>query len=169
MAAAQGEQLGVGGEHAAVRLGCAASDGSSTAASNVAGSAGSATASVHSARRTRAGGPAAVASSSSGSPWSTKNGNGAVSPYSSPMNSSGVNGDSSTVAAATSRWRWSYGGRAPAGVLPTWSWLDVNTTKRSCGDVVGGPAVAAAAVDASSRPVNTQRRASASARSATPS
>ena len=39
------------------------------------------------------------------SPWSTKNGNGAGSAYSSPMNSSGVNGDSRTAAAATRRWR----------------------------------------------------------------
>ena len=52
-AAAQGEQLGVGREHACGAARSAASDGSSTAPANVAGSPGSATSSVHSSRNSR--------------------------------------------------------------------------------------------------------------------
>ena len=44
-----------------------------------------------------------MASAISGSMWSEKNWNGARSPYSSPMNSSGTNGDSSVQKAASGR------------------------------------------------------------------
>ena len=104
-----------------------ASVGSSTAPWKVSTAAGSAMgrsqpASVNSAAR-----PVRVAARRSGSPWSTKNGNGAGSAYSSPMNSSGVNGPRVTVAVASTRCARLRAGRRPSGVLPTWSWFDEHT------------------------------------------
>ena len=63
--------------------------------------------------------------------WSEKNWNGARSPYSSPWNSIGVNGDSSVQNAASGR--ASTGSRSPNARLPTWSWLAEKTTNRSGG------------------------------------
>ncbi len=61
--------------------------------------------------------------------WSVKNWNGAVSPYSSPMNSIGTYGDSS-VQKAASGWT-SAGRRSPKARLPTWSWFWSKTTNCS--------------------------------------
>ena len=64
--------------------------------------------------------PSRVASAIALSMWSEKNWNGAGSPYSSPMNSIGVNGESSVIRAASGR---AGGGiRSPNARLPTWSW-----------------------------------------------
>src|SRR5581483_7721120 len=73
--------------------------------------------------------PRRTASTNCGSEWLTKYGNGARSPYSSPWNTSGTNGDRSTAAAAR---RDASAGReadrrSPAIRLPTWSWFCANT------------------------------------------
>ena len=92
-------------------------------ASNVAGSWGSGTSrplnaakAANSRRR-----PSRVATAISSSMWSEKNWNGAVSPYSSPWKSIGVNGDSSVQSAASGL--ASSGSRSPNARLPTWSWF----------------------------------------------
>ena len=102
-------------------------------ASNVAGSCGSGTSrprnsakAANSRRR-----PSRVAVAIDSSMWSEKNWNGASSPCSSPWKSIGVNGDSSVQNAASAR--VSTGSRSPNARLPTWSWLALNTTKRSGG------------------------------------
>ena len=61
--------------------------------------------------------------------WSVKNWNGARSPYSSPMKSSGVLPAKSTIAKATRC--ASAGRRSPSARLPTWSWFCAQTTSRS--------------------------------------
>ena len=73
------------------RSNVAASWGSGISSPNAANAA-------NSARR-----PSRVACAISASMWSEKNWNGAVSPYSSPMNSIGVNGESSVQNAASGR------------------------------------------------------------------
>ena len=66
--------------------------------------------------------------------------NGAVSPYSSPMNSIGMKGESTTAAAA----RRSLAGetivdrRSPSMRLPIWSWFCAKTTNCSPSRVFGG-------------------------------
>ena len=66
--------------------------------------------------------------------------NGFVSPYSSPMKSSGTYGESSSSAAASLSWsgETSVDSRSPAARLPTWSWFWIATTKRSRGMPVDG-------------------------------
>ena len=64
-----------------------------------------------------------------GSMWSVKNWNGALSPYSSPWKSSGVNGLKRTTAAATRR--FASGSRSPTARLPTWSWFWAHATMRA--------------------------------------
>jgi hypothetical protein len=98
--------------------------------SNVAGSWGSGTscsneANAENSRRR----PSRVALAISASMWSEKNWNGATSPYSSPWNSIGVNGARQVSSAASGR--ASTGSRSPNARLPTWSWLEEKTTKRS--------------------------------------
>ena len=113
--------------------------------SKVAGSCGSGTSSPNAAKRANSRRrPSRVASAMSGSMWSVKNWNGAVSPYSSPMNSIGVNGDSRTHSAASGR--TSAGSRSPNARLPTWSWFWSNTTNCVRRPVLAGRAVTAAAV-----------------------
>ena len=84
--------------------------------------------------------PSRTASTSSGSPWLVKYRNGAVSPYSSPMKSSGTNGDSSTAPAASFaalEARRSASSRSPSARLPTWSWFCEQTTNRLAGEPGG--------------------------------
>ena len=73
--------------------------------SNVAGSCGSGICALRTprTRRTRAGAPRASRRRSSSSMWSEKNRNGAVSPYSSPWKSIGVNGARQVSSAASGR------------------------------------------------------------------
>ena len=104
----------------------------------MAGSCGSGTSSplkaakrANSARR-----PSRVAVAMLSSMWSVKNWNGAVSPYSSPMNSIGVAGWKSRHSAATAR--TSGGSRSPSARLPTWSWFWSNTTNCSIGRSLAG-------------------------------
>src|SRR5829696_8366153 len=99
--------------------------------SNVARSCGSGTSSpanaakdANSRRR-----PSRVATAISSSMWSLKNWNGARSPCSSPWKIIGANGDSSVQSAASAR--TPTGSRSPSARLPIWSWLALNTTKRS--------------------------------------
>ena len=95
--------------------------------SNVRGSWGSGTSSAKEAKaansRRR---PSRVASAISSSMWSVKNWKGASSPYSSPMNSIGTNGESSVQNAASGR--AAAGRRSPNARLPTWSWFWSKTT-----------------------------------------
>ena len=76
--------------------------------------------------------PSRVASAIAGSMWSVKNWNGACSPYSSPMKSSGVCG-AKRVTAARQRELVPPAGRSPSARLPTWSWFCEQTTQRSGG------------------------------------
>ena len=94
-------------------------------------------------RRTRAGGPRAVASAISSSMWSVKNWNGAGSPYSSPMKSIGVNGDSSVQNAASGR--ASAGRRSPKRAVADLVVVLVEDDELLGAAVVGGRAEAAAA------------------------
>ena len=75
--------------------------------------------------------PSRVASAIAGSMWSVKNWKGRRSPYSSPMNSSGVCGAKSSTAAR--RRSSSAGRRSPTARLPTWSWFCEQTISRSAG------------------------------------
>ena len=68
--------------------------------------------------------------------WSEKNWNGAVSPCSSPWKSIGVNGARSVQNAASGR--AATGSRSPSARLPTWSWLEENTTNASGGSSSAG-------------------------------
>ena len=107
-------------------------------------------------RRTPRAGPWRTASTRSASPWATKYGNGAVSPYSSPMKSRGTKGESSTAAAASFsalEARASRGARRACGCRPGRG-SATKTTKRSRRDVGGGAAVRGAG----GRPSSGRRR-----------
>ena len=84
--------------------------------------------------------PLRTASMSAGSEWCTKYGNGAISPYSSPMNSNGTWEERSTHAAASLSFSSEtiVLSRSPAARLPTWSWFCAQTTKRQGGRSAAG-------------------------------
>ncbi len=80
-----------------------------------------------------------MAAATSGLVWSVKNCHGVLAPHSSPMNSIGVHGEVSRIAApAASRPGSTVAeSRSPWARLPTWSCVWSEATKRDPGTVAG--------------------------------